>query len=111
MVTALSVFARLFLWGEVSEHRDTGLVDKLFAQVRRAAKGIQPILVAVDGFAAYPKVIRQHFATVVRNGKVGCPPRIPWTDLHIGPGHQATQGAHSDRHHAPGHLWRPPARR
>jgi len=83
MATAMSVFARLFLWGEVSAHRDTGLVDKLFAQVRRAANGIQPILVAVDGFAAYPKVILKHFATVVRSGKVGRPPRVPWADLHI----------------------------
>lgn len=83
MATAMSVFARLFLWGEVGEQRDTALVDKLFAHVRRASKGIQPVLVAVDGFAAYPKVILKHFATVVRSGKVGRPPRIPWADLHI----------------------------
>jgi transposase-like protein len=83
MATAMSVFARLFLWGEVGEHRDTALVDKLFAQVRRAAHGMQPVLVAVDGFAAYPKVIRKHFSTVVRSGRVGRPPRVPWADLHI----------------------------
>ncbi len=63
--------------------RDTGLIDRLFGHVRRAANGIQPILVAVDGFAAYPKVILKHFATVVRSGKVGRPPRVPWADLHI----------------------------
>ena len=83
MATAMSVFARLFLWGEVGEQRDTALVDKLFAHVRRASKGIQPVLVAVDGFAAYPKVILKHFSTVVRSGKVGRPPRVPWADLHI----------------------------
>ncbi len=83
MATALSVFARLFLWGEVGAHRDTGLIDRLFGHVRRAANGIQPILVAVDGFAAYPKVILKHFAPVVRSGKVGRPPRVPWADLHI----------------------------
>jgi transposase-like protein len=83
MATAMSVFTRLFLWGEVAQHRDTALIDKLFGHVRRAANGIQPILVVVDGFAAYPKIILKHFATVVRSGKVGRPPRRPWADLHI----------------------------
>jgi len=63
MATAMSVLARLFLWGEVAQHRDTALIDKLFGHVRRAANGIPPILVAVDGFAAYPKIIRKHFST------------------------------------------------
>jgi hypothetical protein len=83
MATALSVFARLFLWGEVSAQRDTPLLDKVFAQVRRAAQGVQPVLVAVDGLAAYPKVIRHHFSDIVRSGTVGRPPRVPWADLHI----------------------------
>lgn len=83
MATAMSVFARLFLWGEVAQHRDTALIDKVFDHVRRAANGIQPILVAVDGFAAYPKIIRKHFSTVIRSGRPGRPPRVPWADLHI----------------------------
>ncbi len=83
MATAMSVFARLFLWGEVSAQRDTPLLDKVFAKVRLAAKGVQPVLVAVDGLAAYPKVILRHFSTIVRSGKVGRPPRVPWPDLHI----------------------------
>jgi transposase-like protein len=83
MATAMSVFARLFLWGEVSAQRDTPLLDKVFAKVRHAAKGVQPVLVAVDGLAAYPKVILRHFSDIVRSGKVGRPPRVPWADLHI----------------------------
>ena len=83
MATAMSVFALLFLWGEVSAHRDTALLDKVFAKVRRAAKGVQPLLVAVDGLAAYPKVILRHFSDIVRTGKVGRPPRLPWPDLHL----------------------------
>ena len=31
MATAMSVFARLFLWGEVAQHRAIILIDKLFA--------------------------------------------------------------------------------
>ncbi|MBM4459664.1 MAG: hypothetical protein FJ011_18200 [Chloroflexi bacterium] len=91
MATAMSVFARLFLWGEacpergrrVSAHRDTPLLDKVFAKVRRAAKGVQPVLVAVAGLAAYPKVILRQFSDSVRSGKVGRPPRVPWADRHI----------------------------
>ncbi|MBM4456449.1 MAG: hypothetical protein FJ011_01580 [Chloroflexi bacterium] len=33
--------------------------------------------------AAYPKVILRAFSDVVRSGKVGRPPRLPWADLHI----------------------------
>jgi hypothetical protein len=83
MATALSVFARLFLWGEVGPRRDRSLLDKVFAHVRRAASGLQPVLVAVDGLAAYPKVILKHFSTIVRRGCAGRPPRVPWADLHI----------------------------
>lgn len=83
MATAMSVFARLFLWGEVSPHRDTPLLRKVVAQVRRAANGVQPVLVAVDGLAAYTKVILREFSDSVRRGKVGRPPRVPWPDLHI----------------------------
>jgi hypothetical protein len=74
LATAMSVFARRFLWGEVGAQRDTGLIDKVFGHVRRAAHGIQPILVAVAGFAANPKVILRHFSAIVRRGKVGRPP-------------------------------------
>jgi hypothetical protein len=102
MATAMSVFARLFLWGEVGQHRDTALLDQLFAHVRRAANGLQPVLVAVDGFAAYPKVIRKHFATVVRSGKVGRPAHRP--------GRQAAHWPPAQGHQAPRGVWLPPAR-
>lgn len=83
MATAMSVFARLFLWGEIAPHRDQRLIDRLVSRVRAAAAYVQPILFAIDGFAAYPKAILKHFYTPARTGKPGRPRHIPWPDLHI----------------------------
>jgi hypothetical protein len=84
VATAMSVFSRLFLWGEVSTRRDKPLIERLMAQVRVAAGStVQPILVAVDGLAAYPKAIRRAFSDKFFSGKVGRPPLVPWPDLHI----------------------------
>jgi transposase-like protein len=84
LATAMSVFSRLFVWGEVSPKRDKPLIERLMAQVRAAAgSGAQPILVAVDGLPAYPKAIRKAFADKVYSGKPGRPPLVPWPDLHI----------------------------
>ncbi|MCP4422468.1 MAG: IS1 family transposase, partial [Chloroflexi bacterium] len=55
VATAMSVFSRLFLWGEVSTKRDKPLIERLMAKVRAAAGSVaQPVLVAVDGLPAYP---------------------------------------------------------
>lgn len=62
MATAMSVFSRLFLWGEVSTTRDSSLIDRLMAKVRAAAVLGQAILFSVDGFAAYPKSILRAFS-------------------------------------------------
>lgn len=84
VATAMSVFSRLFLWGEVSIKRDKPLIERLMAKVRAAAGSvIQPILVAVDGLPAYPKAIRKAFSDKFYSGKPGRPPRLPWSDLHI----------------------------
>jgi transposase-like protein len=56
MATAMSVFSRLFLWGEVSAHRDRSLIERVMQKVRQAAGSIpQVVLFAVDGFSAIPK--------------------------------------------------------
>jgi hypothetical protein len=84
VATALSVFSRLFLWGEVSTQRDKSLIERVMAQVRAAAGSVaQPILVAVDGLPAYPKAIRTAFSDKRYSGKPGRPPLLPWPDLHI----------------------------
>ena len=81
--TALCVFPRLFIWGAVSLNRDKHLVLQVMSKVRQASgRIIQPILVAVDGFAAYPKVVKKLFATKDRS-KRGRPRSIPWPKLNI----------------------------
>jgi transposase-like protein len=84
MATALSVFSRLFLWGEVAARRERGLLKRLFAHVRAAASSTtQAVLIAVDGFRAYPTAILQTFYTKRYTGKRGRPRHLPWPDLHI----------------------------
>lgn len=83
MATAMSVFARLFVWGAIAPQRDTALVTPVVQQVRRAAQVGQPILWAVDGFAAWTKAIRRVFRDPVRTGKRGRPALVVWAELHI----------------------------
>jgi len=84
IATAVSVFARLFLWGEVSPKRDAGLVKRLMQKVRQAASSTtQALLIAVDGFAAYPKAVFQTFYTKVKTGRPGRPRHLLWPDLHV----------------------------
>jgi transposase-like protein len=84
VATAKSVFARLFLWGEVSTQRNRPLLERVMTQVRAAAGNVlQPVLVAVDGLAAYPKAIRQAFSDKVYSGQPGRPPLAVGPGLHI----------------------------
>ncbi len=84
VATAMSVFSRLFVWGEVSTRRDKPLIERVMAKVRAAAGSVaQPILVAVDGLPAYPNAIRKAFSDKFYSGKPGRPPLVPWPDLHI----------------------------
>jgi transposase-like protein len=83
MATAMSVFSRLFLWGAVAPARDTTLIRQVVQQVRAAARLGQPILWAVDGFAAWPTAILTVFRDPVRTGKRGRPALTVWADVHI----------------------------
>jgi transposase-like protein len=82
-ICTLCVFPRLFIWGTVSLHRDGDLILQVMDKVRKASgRVIQPILIAVDGFIAYPKLLRKLFATKDRSGR-GRPRRVPWPKLNI----------------------------
>jgi transposase-like protein len=83
MATAMTVFSRLFLWGAVAPHRDTTLILQVVQRVRAAARTRQPILWAVDGFAAWTTAIVRVFRDPVRTGKRGRPPLAVWRELHI----------------------------
>lgn len=83
MATAMSVFSRLFLWGAVAPQRDTTLITQVVQHVRAAAQVGQPILWAVDGFAAWTRAILTVFREPVRTGKRGRPPLVVWAEVHI----------------------------
>lgn len=83
MATAMSGFARLFIWGVVAPRRDDSLIRRVVMQVRAAARLGQPLLFAVDGFTSYVTVIRQVFRDPCRTGKRGRPRLIGWPDVHI----------------------------
>lgn len=84
VATAMDVFTRLFIWGEVSTKRDKKLIERVLVKVKEAASRIDaPLLFAVDGFAAYPKSILKVFYTKLRNGLPGRPRHIPWPNLNI----------------------------
>jgi hypothetical protein len=82
MATAISVFARLFIWGEVSVQRNRPRIERLMQKVCAAASGVQAVLLAVDGLAACPKAALKAFHTQLHTGKPGRPHRLPWLDLH-----------------------------
>lgn len=84
MATAMRVFSRLFLWGEIALQRDRCLIERVVAHVWAAAGGIvQSVLFAVDGFSAYPRAILKYFHIRLYTGKRGRPRHLPWPDLHI----------------------------
>ncbi len=83
MATAMRVCSRLFLWGAVARQRDTTVILQVVQHVRAAAQLGQPILWAVDGFAAWARAILQVFRDPLRTGKRGRPPLVVWSDLHI----------------------------
>jgi IS1 family transposase len=66
MGLAMMVSTRLWLAGIVSLTRDTGLADRLLAQVRRCCQAVRPLLVCTDGWAAYPGSIRRAFRQKVK---------------------------------------------
>lgn len=83
LAMAISVFSRVWLWGAVAPRRDSALITQVLQHVRAAAQLTQPILWAIDGFAAWVKAIRTVFREPVRTGKRGRPPLVVWPDLHI----------------------------
>lgn len=85
MGLAMMVSTRLWLAGTVSLSRDKGLADALLTQVRRAAKGLRPLLVLTDGWSAYPGSIRRAFREKVKTTPgSGRACLQMWPDLHIG---------------------------
>lgn len=70
--SAVCVSTRLWLGGVVSPRRDGHAASALAQMVRRAALP-GPLLVAVDGFAAYVGAFTDAFRVPLRTGRVGRP--------------------------------------
>lgn len=81
---AMMVSTRLWLAGAVSHTRDSHLADRLLLQVRACALRLQELLVATDGWAAYPNSIKRAFREKVKEtaGRGRSCLRV-WKDLCI----------------------------
>jgi transposase-like protein len=84
LALAVQVATRLWLGGAVSRCRDGALIARLCALIRAAALPA-PLVVCVDGFAAYVTQIRRMARSPQpRNGKRGRCRLVAWPGLVIG---------------------------
>jgi transposase-like protein/IS1 family transposase len=82
MALAMMISTRLWLGGEVSEHRDMPLIRRLIERVRRCAVH-RPLLVCTDGLCSYIRAIRETFRDPVHTGQGGRPRLHPWRNVLI----------------------------
>jgi transposase-like protein/IS1 family transposase len=82
MALAVMVRTRLWLAGEVSEHRDMALIRGLMERVRRCALP-RPLLVCTDGLSAYVRAVRETFRDPVHAGAQGRPRLRSWRNICI----------------------------
>ena len=82
LAMALAVPTRLWLAGVVSAYRDGALLQRLLQQVHQCAL-YRPLLLCVDGLAAYVSSIRQVFRISIFTGKRGRPHLRLWHHLCI----------------------------
>ena len=82
MALAMMVKTRLWLAGEVSEHRDMALIRRLIERVRACALP-RPLLCCTDGLCAYIRAIRETFRDPVHTGAQGRPQLRPWRNICI----------------------------
>ena len=72
MALAMMIKTRLWLAGEVSEHRDMPLIRRLIERVRRCALP-RPLLFCTDGLCSYIRAIRETFRDPRAYGRAGAP--------------------------------------
>jgi hypothetical protein len=80
---AISVQTRFWLGAEVSEHRDWSLIHALALKVK-AWSLCRAMLIAFDGFAAYPSAFAAAFRSAIPTGKPGRPRLVEWPPLVFG---------------------------
>ena len=81
---SMMVSTRLWLGGAVSRTRDHALADRMMAHVRACSQAMCAVLVATDGWAAYPNSIRRAFREKVKQtaGRGRCCLQV-WSELCI----------------------------
>ena len=82
LALAMAVPTRLWLAGVVSGCRDGALIRRLLQRVRQCAL-YRPLLLCVDGLAAYVSTIKQVFRNPIFTGKPGRPHLRLWHHLCI----------------------------
>ena len=82
MALAMMVKRRLWLAGEVSEHRDMPLIRQLIARVRRCAMS-RPLLLCTDGLSSYVRAMRETFRDPMPTGSQGRPRLRPGRYIYI----------------------------
>src|SRR6266487_240651 len=84
MGLAMMVSTRLWLAGAVSPTRDRHLADRILSRVRACALTVRAVLVATDGWAAYPNSIKRAFREKIKaTAGRGRACLQVWTDLCI----------------------------
>jgi transposase-like protein len=81
IATAICVFSRLFIWGEVGSERNTTLVRRVVERVYAATSRTGPILWATDGFGGWAQAVQKVFRDPVHTGRRGRPRLQHWPEL------------------------------
>ena len=82
MAMAVQVSTRLWLGGVLSPRRDGALIVALVQKIRAGALP-RPLLLCMDGLAAYVRAIRRVFRDPVTSGRRGRPALQAWRGLYI----------------------------
>lgn len=81
---AMQVQTRLWLGVEVSAHRDSDLIARLLARVKRAASALGgPLLFCTDGLASYPTQIKAVFREKEPRAEQGRCRLLEWPNIMI----------------------------
>jgi transposase-like protein len=84
MALAIQVSTRLWLGGEISEHRDSALIERLISRVKRCASALGgAILFCTDGLASYPTAILKVFREKEPRQETGRCRLVQWPNILI----------------------------
>lgn len=79
---AMSIGSRLWLGAVCGESRDKKLARHIMTCIYNWAKQL-PLVIAFDGWSAYPKACYRVFREPVLSGRVGGPRKQPWACLSV----------------------------